>query len=275
MTASVNPVAPKKRSWIKWIALGCVGILILGALAAAALVLVIFGAVKRSDVYAGALARARAHPGVVAALGEPIEPGFFVSGSVNVTGPSGEASLAIPLKGPKGKGKLYVEATKGAGEWQYQTLAFEPEGGGARIDLLAESAQSEPPGDAAPASAEGGSPAAAGAPALDRIGFAMDDDSAEVREFLERFPSGVKAVLAGVHFTNVKREDEIVQRWYRDGEKIDEQLLAASDLWEGALPPEGWFSLRLAAEDGLASGEYRVDVWLNGTRAQSGTFVIE
>lgn len=124
------------RSWIKWVAGGCGCLLVLGGLAAVALVVGVFGLIQRSDVYEEAVARARSHPAATAALGEPIETGWYVMGSVETSGPGGEASLSVPLEGPRGEGTLYVEATKRAGAWTYQTLALEVEGG-ERIDLLA------------------------------------------------------------------------------------------------------------------------------------------
>lgn len=124
------------RSWIKWVAAGCGCLLVLGALAAVALVVGVFGIIKSSDVYEDAVARARSHPAATAALGEPIETGWYVMGSVETSGPGGEASLSVPLEGPRGEGTLYVEATKRAGAWTYQTLELAVEGGD-RIDLLA------------------------------------------------------------------------------------------------------------------------------------------
>jgi hypothetical protein len=68
-------------------------------------------------------------------LGEPIEPRFWVSGKLKVSGPSGVANLAIPITGPKGAATLYVRATKLSGSWRYDTLEVAPAGTGARIDL--------------------------------------------------------------------------------------------------------------------------------------------
>lgn len=274
MTAVAGP-EPKKTSWVKWLALGCAALVLLGVIVIGALLFFVFGAVKKSAPFTEALARARANPALVAAIGEPIETGFLVSGSVNYEGSGGTASLAIPLKGPKGNGTLYVEARRAAGAWEYERLEFEPEGGGARIDLTAGTAAAS----AVPASADEApattTAASSAVPILDALVFAMDTPEAEVRELIERFPAGVTAVLGGVHFAGVRAEDEIVQRWYREGQKIDEQTLTAAELWEGALPAEGWFTLRLGSDTPLAPGNYQLDVWLNGTRAQSGTFVIE
>ncbi len=77
----------------------------------------VFSAMKTSDVYREALTQAKASDAVVEALGSPIKDGLFVSGSTNVNGASGEANLAMPSSGPKGKGTFYVAATKSIGIW--------------------------------------------------------------------------------------------------------------------------------------------------------------
>ena len=103
----------------------------------AAIILIVFGAMKSSDAYKMAVTRAKAHPAVIEALGTPIEEGLFLSGNTNVNGSSGEADLSVPLSGPKGKGTLYVVATKSAGEWNYSKLVFaKPDG--QRVDLLSD-----------------------------------------------------------------------------------------------------------------------------------------
>jgi hypothetical protein len=48
---------------------------------------------KSSDAYKRALAKAKADPRVVNALGSPITDGFFVWGKTNVSGSSGYADL--------------------------------------------------------------------------------------------------------------------------------------------------------------------------------------
>ena len=58
--------------------------------------LIVFSAMKSSDVYKDALARAKTHPAVIEALGSPVTEGFLVSGSTNVNGASGEANLSVP-----------------------------------------------------------------------------------------------------------------------------------------------------------------------------------
>lgn len=111
------------------IVLGFVGLTVGGGLA-------VFSGIKSSAAYTESVALARADPRVVELLGEPIETGFFMSGSINLSGSSGEADMAIPLTGPKGEATLYAVATKVAGEWRFEVLEVAPKGGGDRIDLL-------------------------------------------------------------------------------------------------------------------------------------------
>lgn len=91
---------------------------------------------KSTDVYKEALARTKANPAVIEALGSPITEGFLVSGNTNVNGASGEANLSIPVSGPNGKGTVYVAASKSLGRWNYSGLVVEIGKSHQRIDLL-------------------------------------------------------------------------------------------------------------------------------------------
>ena len=136
-----TPGATPSPGWLarnrRWaIPVGCLTALLLVALFVAGLFVTIFSMFRSSYVYQESLARARANLEVQQALGQPIEPGWFVSGNLNVSGASGEANLAIPISGPKGKGTIHLEAKKQAGRWEFQKLAVVVDGG-AQIDLLA------------------------------------------------------------------------------------------------------------------------------------------
>lgn len=124
------------RNWKWFVPVGCLTLLLLIFLFIGAIMMMVFGAMKSSDVYAQALDRARNHPQVQEALGTPIEDGMFVTGSVNVSGTSGKADLTIPIKGPKGEGAIYLDAVKFAGEWEYRRLEVGVEGQPRRINLL-------------------------------------------------------------------------------------------------------------------------------------------
>jgi hypothetical protein len=123
------------RNWKWFIPVGCLSMLLLFVGGIAVIMTLTFGMMKSSDAYGLAMARAQASPEVRAALGEPIQAGYMVSGRVNVSGPAGDANMSIPLSGPRGSGTLYLVAEKSAGQWRFEELVLEVEASGARIDL--------------------------------------------------------------------------------------------------------------------------------------------
>lgn len=131
------------RNWKWFVPTGCLGILLLGATFVCLIISVIFGAMKSSDAYKAALAKAKADPRVIEALGSPIEAGFLVSGNASVNGSSGNADLTIPISGPDGKGTIYCVASKFAGKWTFSKLVVEVGKAGERIDLTEEPASTE------------------------------------------------------------------------------------------------------------------------------------
>ena len=120
--------------------LGCFTVALLFLAFVGSILVIVFSAMKSTDVYREALARAKADPAVIEALGSPIKDGFLVSGNTNVNGASGESNLAIPISGPKGKGTIYVSANKSLGQWNYSGLVVEVGQTHERIDLLQRSA---------------------------------------------------------------------------------------------------------------------------------------
>jgi hypothetical protein len=85
------------------------------------LVLVLYF-MRSSDVCQMALEKARSSPPVVAALGEPITQGWWVSGNINVSGSAGGADVNIPIAGPRGSAAMHVIATKVDGQWTFSVL---------------------------------------------------------------------------------------------------------------------------------------------------------
>jgi len=82
---------------------GCLTIFLLFIAFVGSMVMIVFSAIKSTDLYKDPLAR---------------------------------ASLSIPISGPKGKGMIYVAATKSLGHWNYSGLVVEIEKTHRRIDLL-------------------------------------------------------------------------------------------------------------------------------------------
>src|SRR2546430_11193289 len=122
--------------------LGCFTVALLFLAFFGSILVIVFSAMKSTDVYKEALARAKKDPAVIEALGSPIKDGVLVSGNSSVNGASGESNLAIPISGPKGKGTIYVSATKSLGRWNYSGLVVEGWQTHERIDLLQKSAPS-------------------------------------------------------------------------------------------------------------------------------------
>ena len=124
------------RNWKWFVPLGCLGVLALLAAALVGLLFMIMSWIQSSEVYTLAMDKARSNPELIRALGEPITDSFITTGKVSTAGASGEADLQTYLMGPEGGGQLYIEATKQAGVWTFDTLQVRLEGEGGVIDLL-------------------------------------------------------------------------------------------------------------------------------------------
>lgn len=123
------------RNWKWFVPTACVGAVLVLVAFVAVIVTVVFGFIKSSDPYKVSVERAKASPAVVEKLGEPITEGFLVTGNINVSGPSGNANLAIPIAGPKAEATIYVQGVKAMGQWSFPRLVVEIEKTAERIDL--------------------------------------------------------------------------------------------------------------------------------------------
>jgi Cytochrome oxidase complex assembly protein 1 len=135
------------RNW-KWVVpVGCLSPLVICCGGGALIFTLVFGAMKSSDPYKEAVKRAQANQELQAALGQPIEPTFFVTGSVNVdaTNGTGRAALLIPISGSKTAGVLLVEAEKVGGAWQYSKMEVTVPESGKTIDLRTEGKTNDGP----------------------------------------------------------------------------------------------------------------------------------
>lgn len=133
------------RNWKWFVPVGCLSMILLFVAFIALIASLVFGMMKSSDVYGQALTQAKASPMVIEALGAPIRDGYFTSGSIQESGPSGTAELSIPISGPKGSATIYLEARKSAGQWSFTKLVVEIEKTNRRIDLLVGSEANEKP----------------------------------------------------------------------------------------------------------------------------------
>jgi Cytochrome oxidase complex assembly protein 1 len=133
-----TPVVPRKgwfaRNW-KWFVPALL-IIFLGL--PVAILGSVFAAIRSSDAAKESLLRAQSNPLLIQELGTPIEEGWLVGGSINVSGTSGDADLAVPISGPKASGKIYVTAHKSAGVWSYSAMEAAIAGSNQKINLLSD-----------------------------------------------------------------------------------------------------------------------------------------
>jgi len=129
------------RNWPWVVPTGCLTLLTLVVAFVVALVLLIFGTLKSSDIYRQSVSIAASSPEVQEVLGEPVEPGWFLMGSISWEGPSGDAELSIPISGPLGKGELFVSARRHLGKWHYDHLVVQVSESDQRIDIKPQEAQ--------------------------------------------------------------------------------------------------------------------------------------
>ena len=102
-----------------------------------ALVLSIPSILKNSEAYEMTMAAVRADEKVRVALGDDIDTGFWTGGSINVeAGGSGEARLAIPLRGSKANGTATSHAVRTAGIWDLRLLVVTVDGDDTPIVLV-------------------------------------------------------------------------------------------------------------------------------------------
>ena len=135
----MNP--PQQKGWFgrnwKWfVPVGCLSVVLVAVVFVAAVAYLAFGSIKSTYVYQEAIAKTRSNAAVVRELGEPIEPGWLISGRINVNESSGNADVSIPVSGPKKSGRVYVSAVKKLGKWDFSALEVEIEGKTERINLL-------------------------------------------------------------------------------------------------------------------------------------------
>jgi hypothetical protein len=124
------------RNWKWFVPTGCLTLIVLFMVFIGGILLLVFSGFKHSDVYKQAIAMAQKNPEVIKQLGEPVKPGWYFSGKIEVAGPSGHADIAIPISGPKNHGTLYAVADKSADQWKFTILKVGVEGRTRRIDLL-------------------------------------------------------------------------------------------------------------------------------------------
>jgi Cytochrome oxidase complex assembly protein 1 len=75
------------------------------------------GKILKGEAFDKSLSVISANEKVIELIGTPIEAGYFVMGSIQTSGPDGEASLQYSVVGPKGSADVYVLAFKKMEKW--------------------------------------------------------------------------------------------------------------------------------------------------------------
>jgi hypothetical protein len=127
---SIEQFKAVQRKWAKWSLI----VYALVAVAFVGLFFVIAASLKSTEAFKLAVAKLEANQEASQMLGKPISTGMPM-GSIEVSGPTGRASLSFSVTGPNGKGTVFMEATKDLGQWQVNRMVLEQEGSGRRIDL--------------------------------------------------------------------------------------------------------------------------------------------
>ena len=124
------------RNWRWFIPVGAVSFILTLAAFAGAIVLFVMGAIKSTDVYQEALIKAKSDAVVLRELGEPVEAGWLISGSIEMNNSSGQADIKIPISGPRNSGTIHAVATKKDEIWSFSILEVEIKGQTQKINLL-------------------------------------------------------------------------------------------------------------------------------------------
>ena len=134
-----------QRNWKWFVPTGCFTLILLTTAAVAVLVLAACAMMKSSGAYKIALARVQEDSSVIEELGAPITPGWYLTGNIQVSGTESSASIAFPVSGPKGSGKVIAEAVKVRDKWKLDYLAVDIGGKDKRIVIAEDAADPEGP----------------------------------------------------------------------------------------------------------------------------------
>ncbi|HSH93264.1 MAG TPA: cytochrome c oxidase assembly factor Coa1 family protein [Roseimicrobium sp.] len=127
---------PRAKNWFERNLLWFIPTIILfGIASVGGFVALLFGFIKSSDAYQGALTRIQTSPAAIEALGEPITDGFFFTGQINIHNSDGNARLEMNIKGSRAKATAYVVADRSLGQWHYTRLILALRGTDTRLDL--------------------------------------------------------------------------------------------------------------------------------------------
>ena len=124
------------RNWGWVLGGGCLTLIIIVVIGFGSLIFGVSKMFTTSTPYQYAIEKAFTNEEVIDVLGAPIEADGMINGNISLNGSDGDANFKIPIKGPNGKGRIVVVATKDYGEWIYEKLYVQFEGEHKNINLL-------------------------------------------------------------------------------------------------------------------------------------------
>ena len=130
MNSTNNELVPQpswwKRNW-KWVVPvgGCLTLIIGAIILFASIFYGVSNMMESSQPYEYALELINKDEDLLKVLGSPIEKDGMFQGNINYTNGDKSAKIAVPIKGPNGTGKLYIDATGKGEEWDYHEIRVE------------------------------------------------------------------------------------------------------------------------------------------------------
>ena len=139
--------ADRRRAIFKGVGLGLGGCLVLGLLfllVVTGFVIMVFSFIRNSDAVEMAMTAVRTNPEAAKALGEPIEKGWWVTGSINTENGKQSADVRVPVSGPSGDGVVHLVGICENGQaWVFTILQLELEN--RKLPLHINTEQANPP----------------------------------------------------------------------------------------------------------------------------------
>lgn len=122
----VSPPSWWKKNW-KWVVPvgGCFTLIIGAIILFTSIYFGVTGMMEGSQPYEYAFELINKDEELLKILGSPIEKDGMIQGNINWKNGDKSAKMAIPIAGPKGTGKLYIDATGKGDEWNYHEIRIE------------------------------------------------------------------------------------------------------------------------------------------------------
>lgn len=124
----------RNRKW--FVPTGCLSLIALAVIFIVAIFFTVTTMMKKSTPYIESYEAATTNSYVIDRLGEPIEQNGMLQGNISITNNTGEATISIPLEGPKGTGTIYVSANKYNETWTYSKMSIYIDSTQETINLL-------------------------------------------------------------------------------------------------------------------------------------------